>query len=223
MPRLVFDIETVGTDFQALDKKSQEYLLQFAESPNEEEEAKERLSFSPLTGEIVAIGILNPDTDRGAVYFQAPGESAKESEENGVQYFPASEKEILQNFWEVASHYDQFVTFNGRAFDGPFIMVRSAILKVKPTRNLVPYRYGDDHIDLLDRLTFFGAVRRKMSLHMWCKAFNISSPKDKGVTGDDVGKLFREKQYTDIARYCFDDVRATKELFSYWEKYIHIR
>ncbi len=223
MPRLIFDIETVGTDFQALDKKSQEYLLQFAESPDEEEEAKERLSFSPLTGEIVAIAILNPDTDRGAVYFQAPGEDIKESEENGIQYFPASEKEILQNFWEVASHYDQFITFNGRTFDGPFVMVRSAILKIKPTRNLVPYRYGDDHIDLLDRLTFFGAVRRKMSLHMWCRAFDISSPKDKGVTGDDVGKLFRDKQYMDIARYCFDDVRATKELFNYWEKYINIK
>src|SRR3990167_10331016 len=223
MPRLIFDIETVGTDFQTLDEKSQEYLLQFAESPDEEEEIKERLSFSPLTGEVVAIGILNPDTDRGAVYFQAPGEDVKGSEESGIQYFPVSEKEILQNFWEVASHYDQFITFNGRSFDGPFVMVRSAILKVKPTRNLVPYRYGDDHIDLLDRLTFFGAVRRKMSLHMWCKAFSISSPKDKGVTGDDVGKLFREKQYMDIARYCFDDVRATKELFNYWEKYINIK
>ena len=223
MPRLIFDIETVGTDFQTLDEKSQEYLLQFAESPDEEEEIKERLSFSPLTGEVVAIGILNPDTDRGAVYFQAPGEDVKGSEESGIQYFPVSEKEILQNFWEVASHYDQFITFNGRSFDGPFVMVRSAILKVKPTRNLVPYRYGDDHIDLLDRLTFFGAVRRKMSLHMWCRAFGISSPKDKGVTGDDVGKLFHEKRYMDIARYCFDDVRATKELFNYWEKYINIK
>ena len=87
----------------------------------------------------------------------------------------------------------------------------------------MPYRYGDDHIDLLDRLTFFGAVRRKMSLHMWCRAFGISSPKDKGVTGDDVGKLFQDKRYMDIARYCFDDVRATKELFSYWEKYINIK
>ena len=102
-------------------------------------------------------------------------------------------------------------------------MVRSAILKVKPSRNLMPYRYGDEHIDLLDRLTFFGAVRRKMSLHLWCRAFGIPSPKDKGITGDDVSRLFKEQRYSDIAHYCFDDIRATRELFAAWDRYINIR
>lgn len=223
MPRLIFDIETVGVDFEHLDEKSREYLLRFAESPEEEAEAKEQLSFSPLTGEIVALGILNPDTDKGAVYFQAPDTNLEETEEEGVQYFPTSERDILKNFWDIIGHYDQYVTFNGRSFDCPYIMVRSAILKVKPTRNLVPYRYGDEHVDLLDRLTFFGAVRRKMSLHLWCQAFGIPSPKDKGITGDDVGRLFKEQRYLDIARYCFDDIRATKTLFTAWEKYINIK
>jgi len=225
MSRLIFDIETVGIDFEALDPTSQESLLRYAESAEEEQEVKNQLGFSPLTGEIVAIGILNPDTDRGAVYYQAPGATAFEPlSENGTQYVPASEKEILKHFWETIRYYDQFVTFNGRIFDCPYIMIRSAALKLQPTKNLMPNRYYDQHIDLLDRLTFFGAVRRKMNLHLWCQAFGIESPKSKGVTGDDIARLFREEQdYLTIARYCFDDVKATKELFSVWEKYINIK
>ncbi|MEK7124851.1 MAG: ribonuclease H-like domain-containing protein [Patescibacteria group bacterium] len=225
MPRIIFDIETVGVDFTTLDPTSQESLLRYAQTDEEEKELKSQLGFSPLTGEIVAIGILNPDTDRGAVYFQAPDSPALAArEESNVQYTPVpNEKELLRQFWQVMSHYDQFVTFNGRAFDGPYLIIRSAIRKIKPTVNLMPNRYYDTHIDLLDRLTFFGAVRRKMNLHMWCKAFGIESPKDKGVTGDDVAQLFKDKRYEDIARYCYDDVRATKELFFAWDKYINIK
>lgn len=223
MPRLIFDIETVGVDFDTLDHTSQDYLIKSARSPEEAEKVKESLSFSPLTGQIVAIGILNPDTDKGAVYFQAPGWDEKHADEEGVQYFPVTEREILENFWDIIRHYDQFITFNGRSFDCPYIMVRSAILKVKPSKNLMPYRYGEEHIDLYDRLGYFGAVRRVMTLHMWCQAFGIESPKTGGVTGDDVGRLFKEQKYLDIARYCFGDLRATKQLYEYWDSYLNIK
>lgn len=228
MPRLIFDIETVGNDFESLDEKSKEFVTKFAQTPEEEQEAKDGLSFSPLTGKIVAIGILNPDTDKGAVYFYDPFGKLKRTEEKDIQYTPLeSEKEILKEFWETASLYDQFITFNGRGFDAPFLAVRSAIYKLKPTKNLMPNRYesGDygkliTHVDLLDRLTFFGSVRRKGNLHMWCQAFGIKSPKADGITGDDVGQLFKDKKYLDIAKYCAGDLWATKELFEYWDKYI---
>jgi DNA polymerase elongation subunit (family B) len=223
MPKLIFDIETVGVDFDSLDEQAQEYLIKNARTPEEAEQVKTGLSFSPLTGQIVAIGILNPDTDKGAVYFQAPDWDQDKSEVEGVQYFPVTEKQILERFWEVIQHYDQFVTFNGRSFDCPFIMIRSAVNKVKPTKNLMPYRYGDEHIDLYDRLGFFGAVRRNMSLHMWCQAFGIKSPKSEGISGDNVAQLFKDKQYLEIAKYCFGDLRATSLLYDYWDKFINIR
>jgi hypothetical protein len=223
MPKLIFDIETVGADFDKLDEKSKEYLLKFAETEEEKTEAKEGMSFSPTTGRIVAIAILNPDTDRGAVYFQADKKTEK-FEDGNAQYVPcADEKEILKNFWEAAAHYEQFITFNGRGFDAPFVHVRSAVHKIKPSRNLMPNRYYDAHLDLMDRLSFFGAVRRSMSLHMWCKAFGIESPKDNGVSGHEVASLFKDKKYKEIALYCYDDVIATKKLFEYWDKYINIK
>lgn len=220
---MVFDIETVGVKFESLDEKSREYLLKFAQDDAQKLEVKEGLGFSPLTGQIIAIGILNPDTDRGATYFVSD-DKTKPYEKNDVQYIPCSnEEELITHFWEVASHYNQFITFNGRGFDCPFIMIRSAVLKIKPTRNLMPNRYFDSHIDLLDRLMFFGSVRKMMNLHMWCRAFGIESPKAKGVTGHDVADLFKNKKFKEIAEYCFDDIVATKELYKYWEKYINIK
>lgn len=224
MSKLIFDIETVGVEFDSLDDKSKELLLRFAENDEEVEAVKEGLGFSPLTGQIVAIGVLNPETEKGAVYFLNPENNIEKEEENNVQYIPhKTEKELLKSFWDAAAHYDQFVTFNGRSFDSPYILIRSAISKVKPTANLMPNRYYDQHIDLLDRLTFFGAVRRRGNLHMWCKAFDIESPKSKGVSGDDVAQLFRDKQYLDIAKYCFDDLVATGKLHEYWDKYVNIK
>lgn len=222
-PRLIFDIETVGVEFDSLDEKSKEFLLFHAEDDEERKKIKEGLGFSPLTGEVVAIAILNPDTDKGAVYFQAGKKVTEKTEDENVQYVPcSSEKEVLERFWESATHYNQFITFNGHSFDCPFIMIRSAILKIKPTKNLMHNRYWADglHFDLYDRLTNFGAVRFKRSLHLWCQAFGISSPKDKGVSGYDVARLYKEKEYLNIAKYCFDDIKATKELYRYWEKYM---
>lgn len=231
MPKLIFDIETVGVEFDSLDEKSQELLLRFAETPEDIEAVKDGLGFSPLTGQIVAIGVLNPETEKGAVYFLSPEGKVEQQEKDNTQYIPhKTEKELLKSFWDASAHYDQFITFNGRSFDAPYLMIRSAINKIKPTKNLMTYRYESDqygktimHLDLLDRLTFFGAVRRKGSLHMWCRAFGIESPKSKGVSGEDVAQLFKDKEYFKIAEYCFDDVLATEKLYEYWEKYVNIK
>ncbi|MCX5657493.1 MAG: hypothetical protein NTZ48_04630 [Candidatus Omnitrophica bacterium] len=102
-------------------------------------------------------------------------------------------------------------------------MIRSAIRKIKPTINLMPYRFDPkEHVDLFDVLSFYGSVRKKFNLHMWCKAFGIKSPKESGVTGYEVGDMFREGKFMEIARYCLGDLQATRELLSYWERFIKI-
>ena len=61
----------------------------------------------------------------------------------------------------------------------------------------------------------------KGSLHLYSRAFGIKSPKGAGITGDDVGPLFKAGRYQDIARYNVGDLRATKELYEYWKKYLN--
>lgn len=234
MNKIIFDIETVGENFDELDATTQDVLTrwikkEFGGDDGYQEalrDLKEGLGFSPLTGEIVAIGVLDCERNKGAVYFQSPGEDMKEIEENGIKYKSMSEKEMLESFWNGAKNYEEFVSFNGRAFDVPFLTVRSAIHSIRPTKDLMSNRYvnsqkfASKHIDLLDQLSFYGAVRKKGNLHLWSRAFGIESPKAQGVTGDDVSRLFREKKFLDIAKYNVGDLMATKQLYEYWEKYI---
>lgn len=226
---MVFDIETVGKEFSSLDEISQKYLLQYAEDEDEEKDIKDRTGFYPLTGEVVVIGALNPDTKKGIVLMRNDScvSFPKELEE-GVELKTGTEKEILEEFWKIADLYTYFISYNGRGFDAPFLMVRSAILGVRPSKNLLSNRYlssqiySAQHIDLQDQLTFYGASRRKFTLHMWCKAFGIKSPKEGGMSGDDVTDMFREGKILDIARYNLGDLRSTAELYRRWSDFINI-
>ena len=234
--KLIFDIETVGENWSDLDKTTQDSLTSWIEreaSDKDEynrllDDIKNGLGFSPLTGEIVAVGVLDFDKDKGGVYYQSPKVKNDRFEEDGVTFEALDEEGILRKFWDLASRYNVFVTFNGRGFDVPFLMARSAIKKVIPTKNLMVSRYlyqqhaDAIHIDLLDQLSFQGAVRRKGSLHLWCRAFGIKSPKSEGITGDDVNLLFKKKKYLEIAKYNAGDLRATKQLFEMWNTYFNI-
>jgi DNA polymerase elongation subunit (family B) len=224
MSRLILDIETAGRELESLDEATQQYMLRGAESEDEIKLVRESLSFFPLTAEVVAIGLLNPDTDKGAVYYQqAPGsEPELPFEENGLTFEAGTEADVLRKFWDTVKSYDQVVTYNGRGFDCPFLLARSAVHRIKPTKELMPNRYTDEHIDLYDRLSFYGAVRRKFSLDIWCRAMGIASPKTD-VTGYEVTDLFRAGRSLDIARYCGGDLRATAQLLDRWENYMRFR
>lgn len=223
MKNVVIDIETAGCDFDSLDEISKEFLLKYTEDEQQRKEVKEGLSFYPLTAQVVAIGMAEADSDKNFVLFQNLKQQDEPLKEKDVEFIPMKdEKQLLRVFWSKLKDYQKIITFNGRGFDCPFLMIRSAINEVKPSKNLMPNRYSSDmHIDLLDRLTFYGSMRRRFNLHMWCKAFGISSPKEGEVKGYQVKDLFKEGKFLEIARYCLDDIIATKKLFSYWEKYLN--
>jgi 3'-5' exonuclease len=221
MPKVIFDIETVGCDFDTLDETSQEYFLKYAKTDTERAEIRDSMSFYPLTAQIVAIGMLEEETDKGWVFFQSKDEKIKKFTEGKIEYVSGDEREILENFWAQMKKFTTFITFNGRVFDCPFIMLRSAILKIKPSKNIMPYRYGHAvHVDLQDQLTFYYAMNKRFSLHLWCKAFGVKSPKEGGITGLQVKDFFKQGKYAEIARYCARDLYATKELYGYWEKFL---
>ena len=224
MSKIIFDIETVGADIGDFDVPTQEYLLKGAKTEEEEQLVKDSLSFYPVTAQVVTIAMLEVETDKSFVCFKTPDQAPSRSLENNTEYFGVPhEKQVLELFWKKIEEYEQFVTFNGRGFDCPFLLIRSAINQLKPTKNLMPDRYRSNaHIDLMEKLSFLGATRRRFSLHMWCHAFGIKSPKEEGVTGLDVKNLFHEAKYLDIARYCLRDVVATKELYQYWDKYLNL-
>lgn len=233
MARLVFDIETSALPLENFDEVQQEYLLRELEKIPEEavraarrEELLRQFNLWPFTAQIVCIAMLNADSLRGQVLFTAEDFEEDAAEGGPVKFVPcADEIELLTAFWDVAKHYDEIVTFNGRGFDVPFLYLRSAALNVPITRkNWLGYRYATEpHCDLAEQFTFYGVsgrdgAARKFNLDFYCKAFGIDSPKAHGVTGMDVNSLMAEGKFRDIAEYCLRDVCATVELYRVWKE-----
>lgn len=228
--RVVVDIETIGVLWEEFSASERGYLEQRSarEDPDVRQYvAKDRLALSPLTGEVVAIGMLNPDTGKGRIHLYCPPTANHRSAElptlghAGVICAQIdireheTEAQLLTAFWSDLERYDQVISFHGRVFDGPFLMLRSMVHGVPVKRNLVASRYDDAHIDLKDRLSFFG-INPSYSLDFWCRRLGIPSPKD-GMTGKDVETYWRARDFSSVCVYLAGDLRATAELFRKYE------
>ena len=187
-----------------------------------ESDAIRYLSLYPFTAKVVAIGLYDVEKNKSFVYYENDKLEEWSSEENNTQYKGLTETEMLQSFWKIIELADRIVTFNGRNFDAPFLMLRSAMLKLKPSKNLIRNRYDTSfHIDLLDQFTFYGLIR-KFNLDFYCKAFGVESPKSKEISGMDVKNLYDAGKVKEIAIYCGKDILATYELFSIWKQFLSI-
>jgi DNA polymerase elongation subunit (family B) len=238
MRSLVFDIETasvwdeLGPELQALHTKkwveAQARLPLECRKPIETDGPAARAALSPWTSKAIVIAMLDTESGRGRVLFEKPSSGMDGTApwtEDEWRYEPVfDEVEMLETFWEIVSPeraqrpFPRVVTFNGRGFDGPFLMTRSSIRSVPCTRNLVPYRYStNEHADLADLLTYYGAVPSRPSLDIVCRTFGIETPK-KGISGAEVGAFYTAGKILDIARYAARDVTAESELLARLER-----
>jgi len=232
MAKLVFDIETSAVPLETFDEAQQEYLFREATKLTDEPardakraEIRQQFNLWPFTAQVVCVAMLNAESLRGQVLFTAEDFEEDAAEGGPVEFMPcADETELLTAFWDVARHYDEIVTFNGRGFDVPFLYLRSALLNIPISKkNWLGYRFATEpHCDLAEQFTFYGVsgregAARRFNLDFYCKAFGIDSPKSHGVTGMDVNTLLAEGKYREIAEYCLRDVRATVELYRVWK------
>lgn len=228
---MVFDIETVGQPYDELDDSQQDYFWNNLEKKFEgtDQQKKDRTGLYPLFAYVVAIGMYNPTSKRGMVYYL--GDTAKkkdikkidkaiaqrEKNNQGFKYLKfENEKELLEAFWESASKYERFVTYNGGGFDWPFLVFRSGIHRVK-----VPFEIkgssGDRFIDLATKLRM---NFRSFKLEQLCKAMGIENPKKEGVSGMEVARLYREGKLHEIVEYVGRDVVSTSDLYELWRTYL---
>jgi DNA polymerase elongation subunit (family B) len=187
------------------------------------EDLKTELSDHPREWELKEI--------MGCVLINSEDTSLTAMREN-VKFVCSDEKGIVENFWNYIkkNQYNLFVTFNGREFDCPYIMLKSLLHGIKPSYNLMKgndFNIRDYHVDLMKEFIFNKhsptGARRKFSLDWYCKKLGITSPKTHGVTGDMVGALYREGRIKEIADYCYEDVFATMKLFERWNNTLNIR
>lgn len=234
MRSLVVDIETVGNDFLSLDEYTRQDIIGRvrATAGTKEYDAElaaniQELQFSPLVGQIVVLGVYDIDRKSGVISFQAPDQEIGEVIEGDITYKQRSEKSMLEAFWGGIGDYDECITFNGRGFDMPYIIARSAANQVHVTRDLMSNRFNNKswggmlHTDLLDQFSYYGAVRRAGSLHLWTQAMGIESPKGGDVSGKEVGQAYKDGRSFEIAQYNARDLIATAALYERWKTYMH--
>src|SRR5438477_8477528 len=217
MKKLVIDIETVGIPWEEHDPYVREYLIK-GQTEDGAEETKRAGGLSPFRGKIVAIGVIRIDDGRSCALFEVPGQTDVRVERSGQRtYVSGTEKQILEKFWDWFDNDSRFISFNGRQFDGPFLMIRSAVNGVIPKRDLVGYRYQmHPNCDLREALNFYGTTnsrQSKLNLDLACKAFGIATSKSEGMDGRAVESLYRAGRHREITDYCLEDVRATLELY----------
>lgn len=222
MATLIFDIETIPYDWDSFDAYTKERLIKSAGDAGEIG-AKAALGLSPFTGSIASVALFDLERKQGAVY-HVGDETVATTREGDFVVKERTEKEILEDFFEGAQGYDVFVTFNGRSFDVPFLLHRAVVHGVVPTVTLQQNRYLTKqsfpyHVDLMDEMTFYGAMSKRPSLHMLCLAYGIENMKGE-ISGSMVAELFQAKKFGDLVRHNIDDVLATTALYEKWKTHL---
>jgi DNA polymerase elongation subunit (family B) len=238
---LVFDIETGPIDWNDFSDSQKEYWLR---GTTNEEEVADRMfmrSLTPMTGRILCIGLMVVEKDETGWSVLKKGvlslnpqdteniEITNEMLVGDVKMQLSNEKRILEDFWKILQYYKQptLITFNGRNFDIPFIMLRSAIHRIRPPFNLMSgtkFNYPN-HIDLIDELTYYAGSQwgatKKFNFDFYAHTFGIDSPKVQGVDGSKVHSMFADGKIKEISEYCLRDVNATYELFLFWNEFLN--
>lgn len=137
-----------------------------------------------------------------------------------------SEESIIAHFFEfIEKDNPKLVSFNGRSFDMPMLLIRA----MKYDLSLHAFfdtnspqvgrskwenyrqRYSESfHTDLMDSLSQFGATRG-LKLDTLCAMMNIPGKYD--VSGDQVVDLYCAGEIEKIKEYCQSDVLNTYWLF----------
>jgi DNA polymerase elongation subunit (family B) len=212
---IAFDIEVAGFHWDEVDEITRGYLLQRAKNEEDRAATPDRTALFPGLGKIIAIGMWNLERDRGLCLLE--GRSAEQQEWKRVansDVVRGSEKELLERFWEILERKrPRLISFNGRYYDGPILMIRSAQLGIQPSQNLCGNRFNlSTHVDLTEVLSFHGTWREQYKLDYWCHRFDIESPKGS-IDGSQVARAYREGRIEEIGEYCLRDTRATGELY----------
>jgi len=139
------------------------------------------------------------------------------------------EEDIIRHFFEfIEEKNPKLVSFNGRGFDMPMLLIRAMKYNIsfptwfeesnpnikKSKWENYRQRYSEEfHTDLLDSLGGFGAIRN-LKLDLLCSMADIPGKYD--VSGEQVVDLYYSGELDKIREYCQSDVLNTYWL---WLKY----
>ena len=219
---VVFDIETVP--FLTI-RDIPESVAEKVEEKGEAEgwDVDKVMSLSPIYGKIISIAFVDADNPEISLVTIVPHEQKLFGCDLGEPFIAVnSEKILLSYFWRIASISQRLITFNGRRFDIPFIIVRSVINEVPIEVDLLGSRFDQTkHFDVYEFISCFGAMRGPHSLDACCFGFGIDSPK-KSFDGEKVKEAYFKGNLESIGLYNLEDVKATQKLYKKIQQSLNI-
>lgn len=211
MMNLFFDIETYADVNSVLLEKQMadisapsNYKDPVKISSYIEEQKKKvmsELALSPMTGKIITIGMMD---DTGKLFQLSP----ELDEERMLTKFWTEFGEIFENNAKV-----KLVSFNGKKFDLPFLLIRTAKLMIQKPESLdlfIPSDYlkkydTQFHFDLYEN--HFSAF--KGGLKAWASFF-LDADYESGAQ---VAEMYESGRYSEIVEYNYRDLLRTKGLY----------
>jgi len=224
MTVLFFDIETIirpeveddAWDWAA--QRTQRFDTAVALGNKEEEEAVKQLAgTTPEWIQVVGLSVARDEEMPRSAWV---GELLEDGREVTEQF-------LLESFWQLSRGHNSrpptLVSFNGSAFDLDVIRLRSALLGVKPGRDLSDIKPWDreSHIDTFS-LRWPKATRARMGLKDLGKRLNLPLPQflPIGISqleGDSVNTLYQEaletRDFSLCKDYGFLDIYLTREFY----------
>ncbi len=188
--RLFLDIETIPAS-----EKDHEYLKQdFLKKPREIEfeEYVKQTALDGNFGRILCIGYALDDQEPAVLV--------------------GSETDILKHFWTQALQAHLFIGHNIFDFDLRFILKRSAIKQVKPSRELSFARYRN--VPIFDTMHEWEHwARSATSLKTLGHVLGVAVAKGP-FDGSQVPDLFLQGRTKEIYEYCKRDVELTRTVYN---------
>jgi hypothetical protein len=201
MRDVVLDIETAPCD-----KAHWDDLVKRV--PSVAKTSFDRTALDWSFGRIVCIGLSITGRAGAAGFVAQDANEAGAPQE--ICWAAADEAEILTNFWKAVMPDDYLIGHNLMGFDLPYIMARSVIAKVKPSRRIDLRRYRTDTI--------------YDTMQVWCGWEAGKYPKldtlaaimgydGKSGSGAQVAGWVEAGEWGKIKDYCMDDVRLTRAVY----------
>lgn len=163
-------------------------------------EAMSKLSLSPLTGRIICVASKIDDATPRVIV----GED---------------EKSIVAEALALMSKATRVVTFNGKSFDMPYIMIAGARhglnIPARFLRLLAKYD-TEHHVDVRNVLTNFNQFG-KGKLGQWATRFGIEPPYGDGSK---VESWYNNQMWDEISRHSMTNVEATYLIYKRLELFV---
>ncbi|MBS3150543.1 ribonuclease H-like domain-containing protein [Candidatus Woesearchaeota archaeon] len=178
-------IDIETVPLEITDETIKEYLM-------DKQVSKEMRSLNPLYSKIVCIVLKG----RGEIILTG------------------DENDILGKFWNIAREYKTFITHNGYGFDIPFIVVRSAINKIKFSSIIQMNKFNMANSNHFDTLLFFNqnGVFTSTRLDVIARTLGIDVGENR-FDGREVERLYREGKMDAIIKHCREDVEITEKVY----------